>query len=955
MKLTRRIAAFVMAFIMIAAGVVLAASALVPEDTFLQNYKLQPVGEETKVNDDVSFQKYALTSGVNETTVDAVALMFDSKDGYIPMAFMGYAGTSATVEKHAQIAHDKYGYEVVGAVNGSFFSMDSGTGGARGAYGTLVDYIISNGKVMSAHAGDACEVVAFASDGTFQVVNSLIDYKLYINGQSPGSLYYVNKTSGTNEKDNGGKSVSSYWGSGFYYFDTSCGRVTDTNDWVEGYNVLCRKLDNTDLVVGGTLKGEVISVTKGTDGAQVSEGYNDVSDKFDIFVRSDSVNAKYVKDLQPGDSVDISVTETVEASREIIENANSVIENVGWLVKNGEDQTKTHSTIGTHSVELKARWTAFGRKADGSYVFFTTDSTVTAGSQYSTGNSPCATLRDVAKTMIDMGCVDVIRMDGGGSTAMYAANNGSGNPGYLMATAGYVRPVSDAILIVKKPSAVNSTVNEALKAALAEAKKIENPETAVKNAIDEIDALLAKEPEPVLSDARRLLMKLQAAQGGKDGLNAAIANAAGIKFTDYSFEVMEEIYKAYDEAVAVYGDKDASSDAVSAATDNLNFWLSKSGAQELSLCLGKSYTVEMKSGNNYTNFNSAMVDDLKRLTDGKADSLEGTSPAYSAWQGSPIITVDLGEKQDIDAFSVHMARMLDWGISSARSVTVSVSDDGKTFKEVGKEEATYTTVSGKSTVLLGEFVAGDEGVGWNAFKVTVKPDKAVSGRYVRFEFGLNGNFLWLTEVEAVRSVDVIEDGVYITGFNRTVLANDSCLFDHSMGNLRENNDNVNAKYTRNVFLKWSEADGCYIVTQTSMGDPKAGMGVAPNITLAEDELLLAVHGDAGTEGYPNREFARQTFVKGAKVALYGVDVENARLKIAPFARLAPAKAASEFQKGDINGDGRVNAQDYMLLKRIILKTTEASDDVRARCDITGDGKLQATDYMLLKRMVLRTA
>ena len=932
MKTARRVLAVLLTILLVASCT--AAFALTRLDE--SKYAFTKVGEQTNVNENVTFQKYTLKSGVNETVVDAVALEFSTADGYIPMAFMGYAGTSATVEKHYQIATDKYGYEVVGAINGSFFSMDQG---GNGQYGTLVDYIISNGKVMSAHAGDACEVVAFMSDGTFQVVSSMIDYALYINGQSVGSLYYINKTSGTKNAGN--------WGNGFYYFDTSCGRVTDTHSEVMGYNVLCKKLDHTDLVVGGTLKGEVISVTETTEGAQVSEGYDDVSDKFDIFVKSTSPNAKFVKDLKAGDSINISVTETVEASREIIESANSVIENVGWLVKDGVDQTQIKTSIGTHSVDLKARWTAFGRKADGSYVFFTTDSQTTDGSSYSTGNSPCATLQDVAKAMISLGCVDVIRMDGGGSVAMYAANDGSGNPGYLMVTDGYVRPVSDCILIVKKDTAADADVTKALKDKVEEVKKDEDLDASVQEVLDEIEAFLFKEPAPILSDARRLLMKLNAALSGKDELNAQIANAAGIKYNDYSFEVLEKIRAAYDVATEVFGDPEATAAAVAEATEDLRYWLAMTGKQDFSLSKGVSYTVDLNGAKNYTNFENVLVDDLIRLTDGAADGLEGTSTIYSAWQGAPTITLDLGSRKSVQAFVVHAARMLDWGISTPRGITVSVSDDGKNFREVATASAKDVTVEGKGTSEIGELVNSSAALSWNAFRVYLEPENAVQCRYVRFDFKLQGSFIWLTELEAVQVVEPINDAVYITGINRTVYTDDCCVFTHEAGNLKENDGAVNAKWTQNVFLKWSEEDGCYIVTKNT-----AGGGKAPDVTLAEDEVLVAVHGDVGGAGNPNKVYAAKNFPKGTKVGLYGVDVVNGKLSIAPFMRVYQEPEPDGIP-GDLNNDGELDAVDYIKLKKAILGSLELTPDEESRADVNGDGEIDALDYIMLKKIVLK--
>ncbi|MDD4124100.1 MAG: hypothetical protein PHW77_00005, partial [Eubacteriales bacterium] len=113
----------------------------------------------------VNYTEYDITSGVNSHVETASALEFSSAD-YIPMVFSCFAGTSGTLSTQYTYATQKYGYEVAGIINGSFFSMDS----TNGSYGTLVGINISNGKISSAHAGYSGEVVAFSSDGGFDVV-----------------------------------------------------------------------------------------------------------------------------------------------------------------------------------------------------------------------------------------------------------------------------------------------------------------------------------------------------------------------------------------------------------------------------------------------------------------------------------------------------------------------------------------------------------------------------------------------------------------------------------------------------------------------------------------------------------------------------------------------------------------------------------------------------------------
>lgn len=61
-----------------------------------------------------------------------------------------------------------------------------------------------------------------------------------------------------------------------------------------------------------------------------------------------------------------------------------------------------------------------------------------------------------------------------------------------------------------------------------------------------------------------------------------------------------------------------------------------------------------------------------------------------------------------------------------------------------------------------------------------------------------------------------------------------------------------------------------------------------------------------------------------------------------------------FLLGDVNGDGVLNATDYVLAKRHCLKTFKLTEYQQKRGDINGDGVLNAMDYVLIKRMCLKT-
>jgi len=64
------------------------------------------------------------------------------------------------------------------------------------------------------------------------------------------------------------------------------------------------------------------------------------------------------------------------------------------------------------------------------------------------------------------------------------------------------------------------------------------------------------------------------------------------------------------------------------------------------------------------------------------------------------------------------------------------------------------------------------------------------------------------------------------------------------------------------------------------------------------------------------------------------------------------KPEVKYLKGDIDGDGAVEANDYMLIKLHVLGRKKLSGDALKRADVDGDGSIEANDYMLVKLHVL---
>ncbi len=56
--------------------------------------------------------------------------------------------------------------------------------------------------------------------------------------------------------------------------------------------------------------------------------------------------------------------------------------------------------------------------------------------------------------------------------------------------------------------------------------------------------------------------------------------------------------------------------------------------------------------------------------------------------------------------------------------------------------------------------------------------------------------------------------------------------------------------------------------------------------------------------------------------------------------------------GDVSGNGEVDARDYMLVKRYVMKTTDLTQHQQISADLSGDGEVDARDYMMLKLIVM---
>ena len=57
-------------------------------------------------------------------------------------------------------------------------------------------------------------------------------------------------------------------------------------------------------------------------------------------------------------------------------------------------------------------------------------------------------------------------------------------------------------------------------------------------------------------------------------------------------------------------------------------------------------------------------------------------------------------------------------------------------------------------------------------------------------------------------------------------------------------------------------------------------------------------------------------------------------------------------KGDVNGDGKITASDYVFVKNNIMGTSSLNNIQRLGADVNGDGKITSSDYVIIKNNIM---
>ena len=266
------------------------------------------------------------------------------------------------------------GYRVVAGINGDFYNVSTGL---------PIGLVVTEGVLRSSDAG--YYAIGFRADGTAVLgkpgVKVSADLGYAVDDGSGSSTELIRSVAAVNKaRTNSGLFL--------YTYDFNAKHTTGTTE--TGVNAVCT-IERGELSIGSTVTARVDRVEETTVTAiqpdQIVLSAN---------ANADAYYTNALRNMPVGSEVTFTVT------------ANSGWEDVDYAV--GALYCLAQDGVVTTGLAAGANpRTAVGQKADGTLVFYTIDGR-------KTGHSIGASLTQIGKRLLELGCETVLCLDGGGST-----------------------------------------------------------------------------------------------------------------------------------------------------------------------------------------------------------------------------------------------------------------------------------------------------------------------------------------------------------------------------------------------------------------------------------------------------------------------------------------------------------------------------------------------------------
>lgn len=302
-------------------------------------------------------------------------------------------GRETTTNQANRVSRE--GHRVIGAVNGDFYNPS--TGNPIGA-------MVSEGEIIT--TSNDWKGFGIMSSG-----EAIIGTPRFVT-----NLSYDGKTVNVNQI-NRERSANN-----LILYTPKQGNSTKTNEW--GMEVVLR-VTRGRVEAGSSLRAEVESIELGKGDAKLGQGR--------LVLSAHGAPTAHLSGLKVGQEVDLSFS-----AQGSWQDAREIIGGKDILIQDGRVQPNLERT--------RHPRTALGVKADGNIIAVVVD-----GRQ--PGFSEGVGLDDLAKMMLDMGAVDAINLDGGGSSTFASRKPGEASVSLVNRVSdGSERAVANSVLFISTAS-----------------------------------------------------------------------------------------------------------------------------------------------------------------------------------------------------------------------------------------------------------------------------------------------------------------------------------------------------------------------------------------------------------------------------------------------------------------------------------------------------------------------
>jgi exopolysaccharide biosynthesis protein len=370
------------------------------------------IGDELLVGDTALNVQTTLSTGVywGYTAADKRAdnyITYTPNSSVTPIVAYGNYVTQTSTVSTAARALESSGYRVVAGTNGGYFETSNGV---------PVGLLVTRGYVASADS--LYYAAGFKSDGSVVIGKPSVWMSLDL-GLGDGvsrSVVALNKTRGNY---------------GIYMYTANFNAASTTGTTSDGVDVVLSLTDSAGIKLGGTTTMTVDSVTDHTHGTKVESGK--------VVLTANYESAAAYTDALKALTVGSTVTLDVSA-------AGSDWYDVQYAVGSAYPLVLDGSVCTTGLSSTSNPYTAIGVKSDGTVVLYTIDGR-------RTGHSVGASQTLLAQRMAELGCVNALCLDGGGSTAMSVTSPASSSASLITSPSdGRERAVSNQIFFVASPA-----------------------------------------------------------------------------------------------------------------------------------------------------------------------------------------------------------------------------------------------------------------------------------------------------------------------------------------------------------------------------------------------------------------------------------------------------------------------------------------------------------------------